>query len=190
MVTDKNETYEFSKDKRESLLSTAFATCLDILETCKHIAHDFDKPNKRTKYFCAGLYTHALEEYGKILYLKNLPVENDVIKIDYRKYGGHKTKFSLVDDDAQIPEICKKFFGDKRWVGKPGDEATAVLQSTIPVDQITRFQIFYSDFEDNGNIVRYPDVDKEKLREAIDELWLFIFNAEREYMRELELKKS
>jgi len=192
MVSDKNKSYTFPERHSEVFLSTAFATALDILETCNHIANDFDKPTRRnTKFFCAGLYTHALEEYGKILYLKSLPVIDGTIEIDYSKFGGnkaHKTKFELVDNDKTLPESCKMFFGEKLPVGGSFDEAIAILQRTMPAEPRTRFQIFYSDFDDNGNITPYPEIDPERLKKSIGELWQIIFDKEREYAKELEEK--
>ena len=52
-------------------------------------------------YECYAIFTHAVEEYGKLLYLKSLePDENDEYTIEYtKKFTDHKTKFKLARDE-------------------------------------------------------------------------------------------
>src|SRR5437870_13866809 len=53
---------------------------------------------------CAGLYTFALEEYGKILHLQSYAT-NDIIEIKYKHgFRHHPTKFDLVK--SKLPAQC------------------------------------------------------------------------------------
>ena len=54
---------------------------------------------------CAGLYTHAVEEYGKLLYLQSLKPVNGKVKIEYTsKFKNHKIKFPLAL--SKLPKKC------------------------------------------------------------------------------------
>lgn len=62
---------------------------------------------------CAGLYTFAIEEYGKILFLQSFPVStNNTIKFPHKRDGrkgflNHYEKFPRALDDKQLPVDCK-----------------------------------------------------------------------------------
>lgn len=162
-----DKTYTFSERKRRKLILGAFAVGVDILAMCDYIAHNF-KNLGGSEYFCAGLYTHALEEYGKVLWLQNLPVNNGQIKINKKKYADHVIKFNMIKHDTKLPDVCKKIriapFDNNIFDSNIFDTKDTYA------NQFTRFQIFYSDFADNGELLQYPPIDKNALSEAIKEL--------------------
>jgi hypothetical protein len=60
------------------------------------------------KDICAGVYTYAVEEYGKILFLNNLnptPENNNKIKVRYthdkKAFRDHNHKFNLALNDKE-----------------------------------------------------------------------------------------
>jgi hypothetical protein len=62
------------------------------------------------KDICAGVYTYAVEEYGKILFLNNLnptPENNNKIKVRYthdkKAFRDHNHKSNLALNDKDIP---------------------------------------------------------------------------------------
>ena len=64
---------------------------------------------------CAGIYTYAIEEYGKILFLRNLnPLpspNNNRVRVLYtnhkRGFLNHNYKFELALNDNALPNTCK-----------------------------------------------------------------------------------
>lgn len=67
------------------------------------------------KDICAGIYTYAVEEYGKILFLNILsrlpPANSDRLKVPYthrnKGFLDHKHKFPLALDDKDLSKACK-----------------------------------------------------------------------------------
>ena len=123
----------------------------------------------------AGIYIYALEEFGKLLLLKESQTVDGKHIIKYRVgFRSHDFKFNkafnylqndgygrcviLNDDDAFTPDAfsCRSF-----TIG-------LVAQTEA------RLGIFYIDFtkseNDNYEIMKIPTVDQNKLNEAIDKL--------------------
>ena len=64
-----------TKEKWFTLKSETSNTVLSILETVDVLINHVKGPNfvsGVTPIMCAGLFSHAVEEYGKLLYLKSL----------------------------------------------------------------------------------------------------------------------
>ena len=62
--------------------------------------------NGGNEAICAGLYTYAVEEYGKILLLKKCNISGGKVKIKYRNgFRFHPKKFTLAAND--LPRECK-----------------------------------------------------------------------------------
>lgn len=118
----------------------------------------------------AGLFSHAIEEYGKLLYLKSLSLSEGKVEIELGgekrggKFDNHDYKFSL--SEKKLPETCtlvhKSGYSDDY-----GDHYDTV--NTVVTDWKTRLKIFNTDFDDAGNVVKYPVVDIHTLKNAVIE---------------------
>jgi AbiV family abortive infection protein len=115
---------------------------------------------------CAGLYTYAVEEYGKLLLLsKYVPIDGKV-KIRYRNiFRKHDKKFETAIQN--LPEECINLC---RLGFEKGFEESFEHHDII-ADFEARTAIFYSDFieskESDIKIKPVPPVDKNKLKNAI-----------------------
>ncbi|MDE1769021.1 MAG: hypothetical protein KGI28_00525 [Thaumarchaeota archaeon] len=123
----------------------------------------FERP-----FVCAGLYTFAVEEYGKVVYLLMAYSSTGRITIHYkREFRSHSLKFKLALDF--IPKECKVIhkggFGEGFGKGFDIDE-TADMES--------RMAIFYSDFDEQNNVKKLPIVDVNSLEIAITNFTRFI----------------
>ena len=125
----------------------------------------------------AGLFSHAIEEYGKLLYLQSLSSINGIITIEYDgKHGGkfknHKHKFELAL--KKLPNQCT--------VLEDGAFDTAIFDSRIfdtgtIANWETRLNIFNTDLNDDGTVKKYPTVDIHKLITAVTEFRKIINNT-------------
>lgn len=84
------------------------ARMLDFLYTCVGDPNspNYDMPDTHI-YEIYSILTHAIEEYGKLIYLKSLTHNSDnKYDIDYsNKFTSHKTKFRLALKD--LPDSIK-----------------------------------------------------------------------------------
>jgi AbiV family abortive infection protein len=118
---------------------------------------------------CAGLYTYAVEEYGKILLLKKYPSVSGNVNIKYKgEFRNHSQKFS--EASKHLPKECLNLkqgcFDPKYYDPKYYDTETVVVD-----DLEARTSIFYTDFADSGTEVKsVPTIDNNKLKIAIGEL--------------------
>lgn len=132
------------------------------------------------KDVCGGIYTYAVEEYGKILFLNNLnptPENNNKIKVRYTNSSNgfldHKHKFNLALNDQDLPESCK-------WLRQdfdPEDYDPNDYDIGSKANFEARLSIFYADFdEDNkyNSILKPPGVEYGRLVKAVDDFLQFI----------------
>jgi hypothetical protein len=121
---------------------------------------------------CAGLYTFAVEEYGKILFLQSCTVTtNNTIKFHYRRDGrkgflNHDEKFTRALNDKQLPDACKKL--SEGGFTSSGFTPTGFITDT-PADFEARMALFYADFKDGNSILEPPRVNRQLLENAVDE---------------------
>jgi hypothetical protein len=131
---------------------------------------------------CAGIYTYAIEEYGKILYLRNLnplpPPNNNRVRVRYTNdnhgFLDHTHKFELSLNDNALPSSCK--------VLRQGGFTTTGFTSTgfvtdTPANFEARMSIFYTDFDEHMNynsILPPQQVDRNLLVQAVDDFLQFI----------------
>lgn len=163
-----------TKQQWELLKRETWNTSMAIVETARIITENIDSLTYHMgvlPIICTGLYTHAIEEYGKFLYLQSLIPNNDNVIIQYDrkdrveedwKFTNHRYKFSLALQN--LPDECK-IVHDGDFGGNFGQNFDI---DTVPAWE-TRLNIFNTDFYDNGNVVKYPIVDKEKLKIAVFE---------------------
>ena len=87
------------------------ARMLDFLYTCVGDPNspNYDMPDTHI-YEIYSILTHAIEEYGKLIYLKSLTHNSDnKYDIDYsNKFTSHKTKFRLALKD--LPDSIKAVY--------------------------------------------------------------------------------
>lgn len=131
---------------------------------------------------CAGIYTYAIEEYGKILFLRNLnPLptpNNNRVRVRYtndnRGFLNHNHKFELALNDNALPNTCK--------VLRPGGFTNSSFTASgfthdTPVDFEARKSIFFTDLDRNTNynsISPLPELDRNHLVQAVDDFLQFI----------------
>jgi hypothetical protein len=127
---------------------------------------------------CAGLYTYAVEEYGKILYLTNLSASpsNNKVKIRYTHdnhgFLDHDHKFDLAL--KALPNSCRVLRGG--GFTTTGFTPTGFTQDTT-ADFETRMSVFYANFDKNNNynsILRPIEVDRDLLVNAVEDFLAFM----------------
>ena len=129
--------------------------------------------NGGSDVICAGLYTFAVEEYGKYILLKQYPPMNGEVTVDYEKIfrdKRHQNKFIAAVNDfkKQAPEctiLAKGLFDPKIYDPKIYDTTGPII-----VDFQTRMAIFYCDIDSKNRIKQIPSVNKTILNNAIDKL--------------------
>lgn len=135
--------------------------------------------NGGNEAICAGLYTYAVEEYGKFLLLKQCAPLNGKVTIDYFKIfrdSRHDNKFpaAIADFEKQAPEciILAKGMFDPAYF----DPAYFDTTGPIKVDFQTRMAIFYCDIDSKDKIVQVPSINKDVLNNAVEKLKIIVMN--------------
>jgi AbiV family abortive infection protein len=130
--------------------------------------------NSGNKEICAGLYTYAIEEYGKYLLLKQNTPTNGKVAIDYVEIfreKRHKIKFETAINDLkkQAPEcinLAKGLFDPEIF-----DPNIFDTRPPVEVNFQARMGIFYCDLSNSKNeIMQVPLVDENLLKTAIVKL--------------------
>ena len=113
---------------------------------------------------CYAIFTHAVEEYGKLLYLRTLePDENGNFTINYlKKFKNHQTKFKLAL--KKLPESIKVVY--------QGSFSSSFTSSSYTTDTEAtwenRLNILNTDIDENGNPTDIGfDVDIDSLRQSV-----------------------
>jgi hypothetical protein len=124
----------------------------------------------------AGIYIYALEEFGKLLLLKESQIVDGKYIIKYRDgFRSHEFKFNKAFDYLQNNGYGKCIILNNDD-GAFTPDAFSWRSFTIGLLAQTeaRLGIFYVDFtkfeNDNYGILKIPTVDKNKLNEAINKL--------------------
>jgi AbiV family abortive infection protein len=117
---------------------------------------------------CAGLYTYAVEEYGKILLIKKYPAISGKVTIKYKQeFRKHDKKFE--EATKNLPKECidlKQGCYDPRYYDPMCYDTESVI-----ADFKSRMSIFYTDFTDYATEIKsVPNIDSNKLKIAINEL--------------------
>jgi len=130
-------------------------------------------------HLCAGLYTFALEEYGKLLLLKKSPriESNNKRLIKYAKeFTDHKHKLTLAFKDLAISGHQACYILNDKAEFNP-TEFSWEFNVGLLADMEARLSIFHSDLSDsqNGIIVQdSPHVDVICLAKAMNELQIVV----------------
>ncbi len=122
---------------------------------------------------CAGLYTYAVEEYGKILFLNGLhpsPPNNKIIipyTHDNQGFLDHDHKFDLALN--ALLDSCKALRGG--GFTSSGFLGSGFITDT-PADMKARMSVFYADFDKNNkysSILGPLEVNRDLLVRAVDD---------------------
>lgn len=159
----KKKKIKVTEQQRQTLIVVARETAHQNLQVCDEMlkSNIFQPISTPTFRICLALYTFALEEYGKILWLGSLPVQNSRISINRDTFESHDNKFKMALSSRQLPAACKNIHTS--FIGTGGKP---IAKKTVP-DLDTRMKILYSNVDDNGNPERYPKINKKKLQRAI-----------------------
>ena len=168
MLKDKNRKSVKNREITEELWKRS------IQETLKGIMKMLDSAEKLLQSggdeaICAGLYTYAVEEYGKILLLKQFSPSAGKVKIEFsgifKGQQAHKRKFKIAIKN--LPRECTIL---RRGLFGPNFNPKFFDAAVVIADLEARTAIFYCDFiESEGALAikPIPPVYKESLKNAI-----------------------
>jgi len=112
------------------------------------------------------IFNHAVEEYGKLLYLRTLePNENGKYTIEYRdKFRDHDTKFDLAL--ADLPESIKVVY--KAPFDSSNFDSTNFSSEDTKPTWANRLNVLNTDIDDDGNPTDITfNVDIDELRKSV-----------------------
>jgi AbiV family abortive infection protein len=174
MLKDKNGKWvkilELTEDLWKKTIQEIPKGILRLLESAEKLLD-----NGGNEAICAGLYTYAVEEYGKLLLLKQYTPSAGKVKIEYKNgFLSHTKKFSLAI--KYLPTECitlkKGAFDPKIFDPNVFDTKQLIA------DQEARMGVFYCDFLNSGNDIKpIPYVDKTLLKNAIQKLRFITLNT-------------
>lgn len=155
-----------------TLKSETYNNILAILETVEVlIGHIGSNPQTSDgiKQMCAGLFSHAIEEYAKLLYLQSLQPINGIIEIEYDgkrggKFKNHEFKFELA-----LKKLPTRSTTLREGAFDPNIFDSHVFDTGTVADWDTRLDIFNTNFDNNGNVVHYPMIDFNTLSQAVSD---------------------
>lgn len=115
-------------------------------------------------YECYAIFTHAVEECGKLLYLRTLePDEKGNYIIEYsKKFKNHKTKFEFALDT--LPESIRVVYEGKF----SSDFDSSAFDTDVEATWENRLNVLNTDIDDNGNPTDISfSVDIDSLRQSV-----------------------
>jgi hypothetical protein len=140
-----------------------------LLESIRYLLEDLannQSHKMNTQLTVTGLYTHALEEYGKLVLLNSIePVGGRIVLDSIRnELRDHNVKMQLALEDlpAECGRVVKGAFDS-------GAFSSASFQTHNSLDWNTRLDIFNTDIDEFGNVHPTPRIDLNGLEEAIKE---------------------
>jgi AbiV family abortive infection protein len=167
MLKDKKgnwvETIEVTEDLWKTTIKETRNGVLKLLEDARKLLNCGGN-----EAICAGLYTYAIEEYGKLLLLKQYHPSAGIVKIKYKTgFRNHTEKFRIAV--KSLPAECTTL---KRGIFDTGIFDAKVFDTEkVVADFEARMAVFYSDFLDSGDGIKaVPQVDKELLGKGIEKL--------------------
>ena len=118
----------------------------------------------------AALYIHAIEEFGKLVYVLSIPDEGGIVTINNSNEWFRNHPLKLEFAQAILPPEC--FVLQQGNYGSADYGRAEYNVHEIP-DWQTRLTIFNTDLE-NGHVPRLPSVDKTDIEEAIKKFKSFL----------------
>lgn len=173
MLKDKNGNWVESLEITEKLWKEMMKEIIirkipKLLDCSENLLH-----NGADESVCAGLYTYAIEEYGKLLLLKQYSPVNGKVQIEYRyHFRNHEPKFEIAI--RNLPKECTTL---SKGVFDPGIFDKKIFDVGQVADFEARLDAFYSDFTDSADGVRpVPSVDKDCLQNSIKQFKILVSN--------------
>jgi AbiV family abortive infection protein len=115
---------------------------------------------------CAGLYICAIEEFGKMLFLREYNPVNGLVTIKYRSKGG------FLDHDAKIKKGLSGLPPECMIIGRAGFEEgfeEGFEYKNTLVEFGTRNAFLYADFDASLiNVLSMPVIDPGKLQKELE----------------------
>ena len=158
-----------------SITTNTLSKIRSLLDATNTLLNDMDE--EECGYFiigtgdptiAAGLYTFAVEEYGKYLYLKSLKPIDEKYHVDYNEFRNHSKKFERAL--SNLPDECKLLNQGK---DKDPRYYHPDTHEDIIANFETRLRIFYSDFNPfyANKIPKYdPPITLKLLKTGIQKL--------------------
>ena len=149
-----------TEDLRNKTIEITLQRILKLLDSAQIL---LDNGGQVT--ICAGLYTYAVEEYGKIVLLRKSRKIDGHVRVNYKKgFRDHNTKFRLAVKN--LPKECTTLrigpFDPNIFDPKIFDTETVIA------DFKSRMSVFYTNFLESGiNIESVPLVSEQRLKIAI-----------------------
>jgi hypothetical protein len=178
MITDEKErqveSLEIDVELRDKMVSHIYNA---IIRNIEAIQKFLDIPGYED--ICAGLYTYAVEEFGKILYLKSFslsPSDSNKTKFPYKMKGGkkgtgflnHYKKFDLALD--VLPDTCKILCEGGGFLASGFLSSGFITDDELIADFEARKRVFFADFKRDTkiSIEEPPKVTKALLEKAVE----------------------
>ena len=163
------KTVTITEKQWKRIREATFVNIHSILEAVEKLIKDLEDDFldfKSPVYVASALYTHAVEEFGKLHYLKNMKPKNGKITIeyDYVFKGGksHNNKFELAI--SNLPENC--IILQHGSYTKASHSQTSHSTETF-VSWQTRLSILNADIDEQGEFIRPPLINHFTLLEVV-----------------------
>lgn len=134
------------------------------------------QPNNNTILVCAGLFTYAIEEYGKYKLLEQCRTKDSTIDLVpiRNKFFNHDEKFQIAKDN--LPEECfiiyDKSDEDALWSDIILDIPYPMgWVNNIEADFATRLDLFNVGIKNDGNVKSSPEINFEDLDNAVEKFY-------------------
>lgn len=156
---------EIPEDLWKKIMQETLNGILVLLDSSKKLLS-----NNGNQAVCAGIYTYAIEEYGKLLLLKQCVPIDGKVKIEYRDgFRDHKAKFKVAIQN--LPNSCINLCRIQPYEYEYRD----IVYQDIIADFEARMAIFYSDFNSSGWIKSALPIETDRLKNAIEQLYIIAF---------------
>ena len=152
-----------TEDLRNTTIEITLQRILKLLDSAQIL---LDNGGHLT--ICAGLYTYAVEEYGKIVLLRKSRKIDGHVRVKYKEgFRKHTTKFRLAVKN--LPNDCKTL---RIGVFDPNIFDRKIFDTeTVIADFKSRMSVFYTNFSESGkDIETVSPVNEKLLRNAITKL--------------------
>ena len=174
---------------RNSIISDTLWKIQDLLNATRILLNEVEEDDDDIFLYStgdatipAGLYTFAVEEYGKFLYLKSLKPIDGKYTIEYvDEFIDHPKKFERAL--SELPDECKLLHMGEKIDIKFYDPD---FSDDIIANFETRLRIFYSDFDPhflNKATKTAPPVSVKLLKIANEKLWDIIDPIQTEHIK-------
>lgn len=171
---------EITKEQFLHLITDCYFNIHSIARSAKTLLEQNIKDNAKVHYekpyVAAGLYTFAVEEYGKVLLLKSYSLISDKINLNYDEFLHHPTKFKKALE--KLPEEC-------RIVNSGDYDSNNYAKSDFNTDVVADFEarksIFYSDLAEDNTPKKLPEVNEITLTAALDRFMDIVENEMEEF---------